>query len=477
MAPASKTTGMVWGGRFARQPHPRMLELTRSVDVDMRLLGHDIKATQAHARALAAAGLLRSADVDAIDNACADILRENEANGLGPDELDEDVHTFLERELTRRLGGIGAGIHAGRSRNDLVATDLRLWCKEAALDLNERGVALIDALVQRADEFKDSVMPGYTHLQRAQSIPIGFHLLAHAFSLARDVNRFEIAWNAANVSPLGAGALAGTTLGLDPSVPALYLGFRNVFDNAMDAVSDRDFACDLLYAVALCGVHLARLAEEIVLWSTSEFSFARLPDEWSTGSSMMPHKRNPDIAELVRGRAAGGIADLTGLLTLIKGLPLAYNRDLQEDKGFVFRAADRLDGALDGMTHLVKALEFDVDRAAAAATNPGAWATELAEVLTRRGVPFREAHAAIGRLVAGLERDGKGLADASQADLRAAHPLLVPEDVELSDPHRGVQRRDSRGGSSPDEVIRQIHVLRERVAKSKRFTSGGRGLK
>jgi argininosuccinate lyase len=466
---------MLWGGRFARPPDSRMIQLTRSADVDIRLLDCDIRATKAHVRVLAEAGLLGPDDVDALDEACTEIVRDHNANGLGPSDQDEDVHSFVERELTRRLGEVGARIHAGRSRNDLVATDLRLWCKDAALGLHAGASALMGVLSERADELKDSAMPGYTHLQRAQSVPIAFYLLAHGFALGRDVRRFEAAWNAADTSPLGAGALAGTTLPLDASVGAHHLGFAAVFDNAMDAVADRDFACDLLYAVALCGAHLSRLAEEIVLWTTSEFSLARLSDEWSTGSSMMPHKRNPDVAELVRAKAAGGIGDLTGLLALMKGLPLAYNRDLQEDKGFVFRAVDRLSEALEAITYAVGALQFDMDRAAAAAHNPGAWATEIAEALVSRGVAFRDAHNAVGRLVAGLEDGGDDLADASAADLRAAHPMLAPDDIAFADARRGIQSRASHGGTAPHEVARQISALEAIVVESRRWEVSASG--
>jgi argininosuccinate lyase len=465
---------MLWGGRFDRSPAPEMLRLTRSIDVDVRLLRADIRSTKAHARVLAAAGLLDPAGVETIQHACDQILSEYERGECAPQELDEDVHSFVERELTMRAGDLGARIHAGRSRNDLVAADLRMWCKGAATSLHTRATALLGAFVRRAQEVADAAMPGYTHLQRAQSVPLAYPLLAHGFALARDLARFEAAWNAADRSVLGAGAVAGTTLPLDPSLGAAHLAFGSVFDNAMDAVSDRDFACDLLYAITVCGVHLSRIAEEIVLWTTSEFAFARLPDEWSTGSSMMPHKRNPDLAELVRARAAGGIGDLTGMLSLLKGLPLSYNRDLQEDKVFVFRAVDRLLGSLEAAANLVGSIEFDVRTTESAASNTGAWATELAESLVARGVAFRDAHFAVGRLVAGLESRGVGLADATEEDLRTAHPLLRPTDVAFADPRRGIEARATHGGTARAEIGRQIETLRraEAAAKSWRTDVG-----
>jgi argininosuccinate lyase len=451
--------GMLWGGRFAQSPSPEMLRLSRSISVDVRLLEADLRSTKAHAHVLAASGLLEPAAVEAIHDACDQLLSDFESDRCAPQEHDEDVHSFVERELTTRAGDTGARIHAGRSRNDLVAADLRLWCKDAAMSLHARTTAVLAVLVARAEELKDAVMPGYTHLQRAQSVPLAYHFLAHGFALARDLARLEGAWKAADRSPLGAGAMAGTTLPLDPSVGASHLAFGSVFDNGMDAVSDRDFACDLLYAISVAGVHLSRIAEEIVLWTTSEFAFARLPDEWSTGSSMMPHKRNPDLAELVRARAAGGIGDLAGMLTLLKGLPFAYNRDLQEDKGFVFRAADRLMGSLEAAAHLVGSLE----------TNPGAWATELAESLVVRGVAFRDAHFAVGRLVATLESRGLGLADATVGDLTAAHPLLQRADVAFANPRRGVEARTGHGATAPAEIARQIDALRRAETAATRW--------
>jgi argininosuccinate lyase len=467
MAPKRKKDDMLWSGRFTTSPHPRMLEMSASVDVDMRLLEFDLVATKAHARVLAHAELLGHADVEKIDAACETILREYWAGNLPPSPHDEDVHSFVERELTNLIGDTGARIHAGRSRNDLVAADLRLWCRDAALDLHRRATDFIAVLVERAVETNDAVMPGYTHLQRAQSVPIAFHFLAHGFAVARDLRRFENAWTGADVSCLGAGALAGTTLPLDATVGARFMGLGSLFDNAMDAVSDRDFASDLLYAATLCGTHLSRLAEEIILWTTSEFSFARISDEWSTGSSMMPHKRNPDLPELVRGRAAAGIGDLTGFLSLIKGLPLAYNRDLQEDKAPVFRTVDRVAGSLEGMMHIVENLELNVEEMSAAAANPGAWATELAEVLVTRGVPFRDAHTAIGNLVGRLENAGVSLSEAPPELLAGAHPRLKPQDASVASRDTGWKRRGSHGGTAPAAIGKQIESLRQVVVESR----------
>ncbi|HEX2056846.1 MAG TPA: argininosuccinate lyase [Actinomycetota bacterium] len=427
----------LWGGRFAAPPHPGMLRLTRSVDVDMRLLPQDLTATKAHARALAAAGLLEADALPAIDAACDAIAAEWAEGSLPLSPADEDVHSVVERTLTERLGDTGARIHAGRSRNDLVAEDLRLWCDDAAAALARRVGTLIEALTDRAEEHLDTVMPGYTHLQRAQPVSVGFWLAAHATALGRDLGRLAAGRRAAQTCVLGAGALAGTTLPLDPAIAARELGARELFSNAMDAVADRDFACDLVYACALCGVHLSRLAEDVVVFSSAEFGFLVLPDAWSTGSSIMPQKRNPDIAELVRGRAAGGIGDLVTLLTLLKGLPLAYDRDLQEDKERVFAAVDRLDGCLEAMTGLVGALGVDAAATERAAGAGATWATDAAERLVLEGVPFRHAHERVGRAVA--EGDG-------------AEPS--------HDPRASVAARRSRGGTAPERVVEQIAALR-----------------
>ena len=450
---------MLWGGRFASGPHPDMFRLTASIEADMRLLPYDLQATKAHARVLQAANLLEADDLSRVDRACDEILGQFQKNQLEPHPRDEDVHSLVERELTERLGDIGARIHAGRSRNDLVAADLRLWTR-AACDLALTELAeLLNTIVGRCREHTQSVMPGYTHLQRAQPVTVAYHLLAHGFALVRDAKRFQSARGAASESVLGAGALAGNTLGLDPALAAEELGLDSVFDNAMDAVAQRDFEADFIYASALCEVHLSRLAEEIVLWTSSEFGFARLSDEWSTGSSMMPQKRNPDLAELLRGRASHGVGDLTTMLTLLKGLPLAYDRDLQEDKGPLFRTGDRVVAALQAATGLVRALTFDEERLLEAARGGSSWATDIAELLVTRGVPFREAHETAGRLVAELERRDLDLADAHGDLIRSLHPQLRPEDAKVADPRSGVLNRASHGGPSPDRVATQIATL------------------
>ena len=450
-----------WGGRFTSGPDPEMIEMTTSLPTDIRLLPHDLEATKAHARALAAASLLDDAEVSLIDKACDDIAAEFEGGGPTGLPPDEDVHSLVERLLTERLDDLGRRIHAGRSRNDLVATDLRLWCRSSAARLRAEAAETAAAFVDSAEQYPDDPMPGYTHLQRAQPITLGFHLLAHAVALTRDLDRFRVAGRSAEVSVLGAGALATNSLGLDATVAAAELGFDRVFDNALDAVSDRDFVSDLVHACALCSVHLSRWAEEVVLWTTPEFGFARLDDAWSTGSSLMPQKRNPDLAELTRGRAAARIADLGGLLTLLKGLPLGYSRDLQEDKSFLFSAVDGTQSSLRAAARLVRALRFDTRAMAAAARRSATWATDLAELLVSRGVPFREAHEAVGRLVAYLEEQQIGLDEIDADRLRSFHAQLHASDVKVAEPTTSIASRAAPGG--PGDVRSQIEKLRRLI--------------
>ena len=461
-APEVTSSGeeMLWGGRFASGPHPEMVELTSSLDIDVSLLEQDVAVTRAHARGLVAAGLLEEEALASIDAACDQLLEDAASGALEIRPTDEDIHTVVERFLTERLGDVGRNIHAGRSRNDLIATDLRLWCRETADALSSEIAELVATICDVASEHVDTMMPGYTHLQRAQPITLGFHLCAHGFALCRDIRRFASARHAADVSSLGAGALAGTTLPIDPSIAAGELDFADTFDNALDSVSDRDFVVDLVYACSMLAVHLSRFAEEVVLWTTSEFAFARLSDDWSTGSSMMPQKRNPDLAELLRGRSGGAIGDLVSLLALLKSLPLAYNRDLQEDKSHLFRAVSAAGRGVRSAGHLVKAMTFDAERLEEATRRGASWATDVAEWLVLRGIAFRDAHKAVGTLVARLEREGLDLQEASEELLTSCHPALTVEVRVLAEPRRAVSARANPGGPAPDRVREQIETLR-----------------
>jgi len=455
---AGPMTAPLWSGRFAAEPHEDMASFTSSMSVDTRLFPYDVAATKAHAEALVRAGLIDASERDALASVLDQLVTDWKQGRIHPSPSDEDVHSLIERLLTESLGETGRRVHAGRSRNDLVATDLRLWCRDAAGVAAASVRAFVESICDLAQAHDETLMPGYTHLQRAQPVSLGFHLLAHGFALARDIGRFHRARAAADVSVLGAGALAGTTLDLDPYVAAAALDMSGPFENAMDAVSDRDFVAELVFACALCSVHLSRLAEEVVLWTSSEFGFAKLSDGWSTGSSMMPQKRNPDVAELARGRAATLIGDLASLLGLLKGLPLAYDRDLQEDKAIVFRVVDTTVSSVNAMKGLVTSLTFDPATMADAAAGGSAWATDLAEVLVERRVPFRDAHETVGALVARLEASG----DALTAETATAAGLEA-RDASVADPYRSLAARDSPGGTAPRRVREQIERLRKAV--------------
>ena len=454
----------VWGGRFASAPGEDANAFTRD-RTDRRLIVPDLVATRVHAAALHRAGILDDAELAQVRAAIDDLLALTERDGFPFDDGDEDVHVGVERVLTERLGALGARIHAGRSRNDLVATDLRLWVKHAALDLASRVRALAGALVDQAERHAEDPMPGYTHLQRAQPVTIGHHLLAHAFPLARDADRLDRAAAAADVSSLGAAALAGSTLGIDPVQVAKDLGMAGAFDNSVDAVADRDFALEFLGACLSAAVHLSRLGEDVVLWASEEFGFARIDDAYATGSSIMPQKRNPDVAELARAQAGRVLGDLVTLATVLKGLPLAYDRDLQQDKPPVFDAFDALAPALEATEGMIRTLSFDTERTRAAAGGGFLLATDLAELLVSKGVPFREAHERVGKLVAALDADGRTLDDVEPGEWPSLDPDLDATVAEVLTADAAVARRATPGGPSADSVRRQIDTLRVRLAR------------
>lgn len=369
----------------------------------MRLAPFDVAGSVAHARALHFAGLLTTAQLAGIEKGLAQVAEEIAGDRFEFRDSDEDIHTAVERRLTELFPDGGARLHAGRSRNDQVALDMRLWCRDACSRLMAAVADLVEALGRKASAHASLPIPGYTHLQRAQPVTVGHHLLAHAEPLLRDAERLRHAYEAADRMPLGSGALAGSTLEISAERVARELGFENLAGNTMDAVSDRDFALDLAYACLQMGLHLSRLGEDVVLWASAEFGFVRLPDRVATGSSLMPQKKNPDIAELIRGRTGRALGSFTALAMVLKGLPLTYNRDLQEDKGALFAAVDNAGECLEAARLLVENLEFDPDRLAEALDDTGLLATDSAEKLVSEGVPFREAH----RRVAGQVREGK----------------------------------------------------------------------
>ena len=448
----------LWHGRFEGGPAEELMAYTVSLHYDRLLAPHDITGSRAHVRGLVRGGLLDGDEAGAILAALDQVETELSEDRFTFVASDEDIHTAVERRVTELAGPVGGKLHTGRSRNDQVATDLRLYTKGALLDVADRLLTLQGVLARRAEEAEGTYLPGYTHLQRAQPVLLAHHLLAHGWALARDVDRLLDAHRRADVSPLGAGALAGSSLPLDPAGTATDLGFAAAFDNSLDAVSDRDFVAEALFALALTGVHLSRIGEEVVLWATDEFGFLHLDDAYATGSSMLPQKKNPDIAELARGRSGRLIGHLTGLLTTLKGLPLAYNRDLQEDKEPLFDAVEQISLAVGALTGLLATATFDRDAMAAAADSPYASATDLAERLVEAGTPFREAHAIVGEVVR-TALTGAG----SMADLVAAHPALGPDVVELLRPGVSVTRRTTRGGAGPDPVRAQAERFANRL--------------
>ncbi|HVL51368.1 MAG TPA: argininosuccinate lyase [Actinomycetota bacterium] len=468
-------TGPLWQGRFSKGPSEALAELSRSIQFDQRLWPYDIAATRAHAGNLQRAGLISEQDEAELGRALDGAAREFREGSFRFDPSDEDIHSALERYLTDRLGDLGARIHAGRSRNDLVVTDLRLWLKDAIPAIAQGVLGLEEALLKQAADHPDALAPGYTHLQRAQPVLLAHHLLAHAFALARDFDRLKGAYRRADVSGLGAAAFAGTTLPLDPAGTAAKLGFAGVFDNSADAVGSRDFALEFLAAAAILAVQLSRIGEEIVLWTSSEFGFATLDDAFATGSSIMPQKKNPDVAELVRGKSGRVIGDLVHLLAVVKGLPMAYNRDLQEDKEPVFDAADSVGLCLAALTGTLATLTFNEQRLEEAARAGPAGATDLAEGLVKQGVPFRHAHEAVGKLVAVAAARGKELSDLTEAELAEAHPALNTGMLELLDARRSVTSRTSHGGTSPEQIKVQLAKLGEILQDQARWLGEAAG--
>ncbi|MBZ2199739.1 argininosuccinate lyase [Occultella gossypii] len=460
------TSGALWGGRFSGGPADALAALSKSTHFDWRLARHDIAGSRAHARVLHGAGLLTEdelagmlAALDALD---ADVTSGAFVAGDG----DEDVHSALERGLIERAGPhLGGKLRAGRSRNDQIATLVRMYLREQALLVAGGVLDVVDALIAQAQAHPNAPMPGRTHLQHAQPVLLAHHLLAHAWPLLRDVDRLRD-WDArAAISPYGSGALAGSSLGLDPAAVAADLGFDAPVANSIDGTAARDVVAEFSFVTAMIGVDLSRISEEVILWATKEFGFVTLDDAFSTGSSIMPQKKNPDVAELARGKAGRLIGDLAGLLATLKGLPLAYNRDLQEDKEPVFDAVDTLALLLPAVAGMVATLTFHVDRLAELAPQGFALATDIAEWLVRQGVPFRDAHEIAGACVQACEGRGIELWDLSDDDLAAISEHLSPGVREVLSVAGSIGSRDGVGGTAPERVAEQLEAARTTSAE------------
>ncbi len=446
----------MWKGRFQQETDELLREFSESVSFDQRLAAYDVRGSKAHAGALLKAGILTVAEHQAICEGLDDILASiQEGTFQWRTEL-EDVHMNIEAELTRRIGDAGAKLHTARSRNDQVATDFRMYCREETREILKSLRVLQAVLVDFADGYRHILMPGYTHLQRAQPVPVAHYCLAYVEMLERDAQRFGDGLKRINVLPLGSGAIAGSTIVLDREPIARELGFDGISRNSMDAVSDRDFACELLFAIALTGVHLSRLSEDVVLWASAEFGFLVLSDGFTTGSSLMPQKRNPDVAELTRGKSGRLLGNLVALLTVLKGLPMTYNRDLQEDKERVFDSVDTLKICLRIFAKMLSEARLNEKRIAEALADPLLLATDLVDVLVLNGVPFRKAHEHVGRLVARVEQRGVTLKDLSPSEFREECDAFGDDPFAYLDLHRSMRMRTAPGAPAPANVDAEI---------------------
>ena len=460
----------LWGGRFSDGPADAVFALSRSVHFDWRLAPYDLRSSLAHLDVLESSGLLKGDVASAIRGALKELIAEVASGAFQAIDSDEDVHSALERGLTEKLGDIGGSLRAGRSRNDQVTTDLRLYAIDHMLAVAEHVLALQEALIAKAEEYGDATAPGFTHLQHAQPILFGHEIAKHAHAFARDLDRINDWIARSSVSPLGSGALAGSSLPLAPEKTAAALGFASSAANSIDGVSDRDFVAEALFILAMVGSHLSRIGEEWCIWATTEFGWAKVADAYSTGSSIMPQKKNPDMAELARGKAGRLVGNLTGLLTTLKGLPFAYNRDLQEDKEPLFDSIDTVLLVLPAVTGMVATTDFDREKMALAAPLGFSLATEIADYLVRAHVPFAHAHEAAGKCVALCESSGRQLHQLTDADLVHIHPSLLPDVREVLTVHGALASRTTIGGTSPQSFAQQIQSLKSIVqADAKKF--------
>jgi len=472
--PAGAERVSLWGGRFAGGPADALAALSKSTHFDWRLAAYDIAGSRAHARVLRRAGLLDDATLEGMLDGLARLLADVESGAFRPADDDEDVHTALERGLIERAGAeVGGRLRAGRSRNDQVATLFRMYLRDHARSVASLVLDVVEALTAQSERHIEVPMPGRTHLQHAQPVLLAHHLLAHAWALLRDVQRLQD-WDArTNVSPYGSGALAGSSLGLDPEAVADDLGFATSVENSIDGTASRDFVAEFAFVAAMTAVDVSRLAEEIVLWATKEFSFVTLDDAYSTGSSIMPQKKNPDVAELARGKAGRLVGDLAGLLTTLKSLPLAYNRDLQEDKEPVFDAVDTLEVLLPAFAGMVATMEFNTHRLESLAPQGFSLATDIAEWLVREGVPFRVAHEVAGACVRVCEQRGIELWDLTDEELAAISTHLSPGVREVLSVEGSLASRNAKGGTAPARVRDQLRAVHAALSAGRTWAEAG----
>ncbi|AEE16414.1 argininosuccinate lyase [Treponema brennaborense] len=450
----------LWHGRFAEGPDAQAVAFETSIHVDERMAADDIAGSKAHAAMLGSAGIISRAEADAIVSTLDGIAADLNSGALSVDPSAEDIHSFVEGVLTDRLGETGKKVHTGRSRNDQIALDERLYLRHAVPDLQRRLVTLISVLNDIAGSHTETLLSGYTHLQRAQPVTLAHHVCAWSWMLVRDHGRLSDALKRINLSPLGAGALAASGLPLDREAVASALGFEGVTQNSLDTVADRDYCIEITAALSLLMAHLSRFCEEIIIWSTEEFKFIDLSEKWSTGSSIMPQKKNPDFAELIRGRTGKVYGDLIALLTMIKGLPLAYNRDMQEDKSSLFDAYDTALSCVTVFTHMIGTARWNTERMAASCTGGHANATDVADYLVRKGMPFRTAHGVAASAVRLCIERGCNIEDLPLADLQACSPLIEADLYACITSEACVSARDITGGPAPAQVKRQIAALR-----------------
>ena len=459
--------------RFREPPDPLFARLNASIAFDRRLWSQDVEGSRAHARALNRAGVLDDEELEQLDSGLDRVASELASGGFEFDDDDEDIHMAIERRLTELIGPVGGKLHTGRSRNDQVATDLALFVRECSERAHQLAVALMERLALLAEAHADWAMPGYTHLQRAQPVYLGHHLLAYFWMLRRDAVRFGAAYEGAAAMPLGSGALAGLNWDLDRAATADELGFSRPAENSIDAVSSRDFALDYLSAAAICATHLSRLGAELVIWSSEEFGFCELAEGFSSGSSIMPQKKNPDAAELLRAKAPRIASGFTTLLGVLHALPLAYSKDLQEDKEALFDAVDNLELCLEAAERMLAGIEFDRERLAAAASDELLGATDVADLLVRKGMPFREAHGVVGGLVRAAEQDGRKLSELTTDELAAHSDLLDESYYEVLDRASWIESKRSVGGTGSGAFAEQLEAARQALDKLKDAAGGG----